>query len=110
MLNQPAIASVSTVPITKHQSIPEQDTDKGENNGAKVLEHEVLSEGYEEAKFDPEATVVPPAGQEEAEAVVESNILRLDNLVCQPSMFDREMVVNEPPFCLRCRPLVLICR
>jgi hypothetical protein len=51
MLNQPAIASISTVPITKLQSIPEQDTDEGEDNGAKVLDREVLSEESEEAKF-----------------------------------------------------------
>jgi hypothetical protein len=67
MLNQPAIASISTVPITKLQSIPEQDTDEGEDNGAKVLDREVLSEESEEANFVPEATVAPPAGQEEAE-------------------------------------------
>ena len=68
MLNQPAIASVSTVPITELQSTPEQDTDEGEDNGAKILDREVLSEEYDEANFDPEATaVVPPAGQEEAE-------------------------------------------
>ena len=104
MLNQPAIASVSTVPITELQSIPEQDTDEGEDNGAKVLDREVLSEEYEEANFDSEATVVPPAGQEEAEdhmgeaAVAESNIPRLENLVCLPSMLDQEMVVNNPHF------------
>ena len=51
MLNQPAIASISTVPITKLQSIPEQDTDEGEDNGAKVLDREVLSEESEEANL-----------------------------------------------------------
>jgi hypothetical protein len=59
MLNQPAIASVFTVPITKLQSIPEQDTDEGEDNDAKVLDREVLSEEYEEAKFDPEVVFKP---------------------------------------------------
>ena len=41
MLNQPAIASVSTVPITELQSIPEQDIDEGEDNGAKEVDREV---------------------------------------------------------------------
>jgi hypothetical protein len=40
---------------------------KVEDNGAKVLDCEVLSEESEKANFVPEATVVPPAGQEEAE-------------------------------------------
>ena len=77
MLKQLAIASVSTVsviPIPELQSIPEQGTDEGEDNGAsaKLLNREVLAEKTEEA------TVVP-AGQEETEdtgetAVVESNL------------------------------------
>ena len=40
---------------------------KVEDNGAKVLDREVLSEESDEANFVPEATAVPPAGQEEAE-------------------------------------------
>jgi hypothetical protein len=100
LLQQPAITSISTVsviPITKLRLIPEQDTDEGEDNGAKLLNREVLPEESEEA------TVVPPAGQEETEdtretAVVESNLPRLENLVCLPSMFDRETVVNYPHF------------
>ena len=80
MLKQLAIASVSTVsviPIPELQSIPEQDTDEGEDNGAKLLNREVLAEKTEEA------TVVP-AGQEETEdtgetAVVESNLPWLEN-------------------------------
>jgi hypothetical protein len=99
-LKQPAITYVSTVsviPITKLQLIPEQDTDEGEDNDAKLLDREVLPEESEEA------TVVPPAGQEETEdtgetAVVESNLPQLENLVCLPSMFDRETVVNDPHF------------
>ena len=108
MLKQPAIASVSTVsviPITKLQLIPEQDTDEGEDNGAKLLDREVLPEESEEA------TVVPPAGQEETEdtgetAVVESNLPRLEKLVRLPSMFDRRrwstipILFARPPTCV----------
>ena len=85
--------------------IPEQDTDEGEDNGAKLLDREVLPEESEEA------TVVPPAGQEETEdtgetAVVESNLPRLENLVRLPSMFDRRrwstipILFARPPTCV----------
>ena len=63
-MKHPVIASVSTVisdiPISELQSIPEQDTDEGEDNDTKLLDCEVLAEESEEA------TVVP-AGQEETE-------------------------------------------
>jgi hypothetical protein len=89
LLKQPVITSVSTViaiPIAKLQSIPEHDTDKGEDHGAKLLDCELLAEESEEA------TVVP-AEQEETEDTgettgVESNLPQLENLVRLPSMFD----------------------
>ena len=75
LLKQPVITSVSTViaiPIPKLQSIPEHDTDEGEDHGAKLLDRELLAEESEEA------TVVP-AEQEETEGTgettgVESNL------------------------------------
>ena len=77
LLKQPVITSVSTViaiPIPELQSIPEHDTDKGEDHGAKLLDRELLAEESEEA------TVVP-AEQEETEDTgettgVESNLPR----------------------------------
>jgi hypothetical protein len=99
LLKQPVITSVSTViaiPIPKLESIPEYDTDKGEDHGAKLLDRELLAEESEEA------TVVQ-AEQEETEDTgettgVESNLPQLENLVRLPSMFDQETLVDDPHF------------
>ena len=99
LLKQPAIASVATVvaiPIPERSSIQEHDTDKGEDHGTNLLDREVA----EETTFDPadEETDADLTATDKGDKTrVKSNLPRLINLVCLPSM-DQETVVDDPNF------------